>query len=458
MKKRCMAAALSLCLLLSFATSAFAAGIMPLWNTTDKCDPNLVVSSTTAYCSLTVIANSGDAIDATLTLQQENARGSYINVKRWAGLSGTGSLSFSDDHPITAGGTYRLKAEVKVVGSFGDTKVFRRRLAAEEVSYEEKIVEVNGYSFDIIEKVNNDDCTVVRTYENPNFSSKEANVNDVDKAKALLIALGMDEENLDLWSDQSILDVANGESITVNDAYYKVNNYDNSSTKVPEDVAITESTLLNEKQLKDFITKSTANGIEPYGSDIYEDSYIRVYHVASYQGNAQYFFGTDSLWLTMPKDRYSDSLGSCAQRTTFTPKTNSGSHSYDMTTVFDGEVETRKVSSTNFITSGFANSSGWAGAAGVFKLPTDAKDTEGNSIKYTNFRAHYEYKGKMQEEDTPNQNFNSNGTYLHAVKDITVSPNITISNYWSGCIGLSISSVNDVKPYSVLLDEHYTGK
>lgn len=105
--------------------------------------------------------------------------------------------------------------------------------AAEEVSYEEKTVEVNGYSFDILEKVNNYDCTVVRTYENPDFSSKEANINDVDEAKALLIALGMDEENLDLWSDQSILDFANGESITVGAAYYKVNNNDNSATKVP---------------------------------------------------------------------------------------------------------------------------------------------------------------------------------------------------------------------------------
>lgn len=123
MRKRFMALVLALLLVMTAATSAFAAGIMPLWNTTDTCDPKLVVSSTTAYCSLTVIANSGDAIDATLTLQQENARGSYINVKRWADLSGTGSLNFSDDYPINAGGTYRLKAEVEVVGSNGTDNI-----------------------------------------------------------------------------------------------------------------------------------------------------------------------------------------------------------------------------------------------------------------------------------------------------------------------------------------------
>lgn len=124
MKKRCMAAALSLCLLLSFGTAAFAAGIMPLWDTTSECSVELNCSGNNASCSLDVRGISGsDKITATLTLQQENARGSYINVKRWVDLSDTGSLHFSEDYPINAGGTYRLKAEVKVVGSNGTDNI-----------------------------------------------------------------------------------------------------------------------------------------------------------------------------------------------------------------------------------------------------------------------------------------------------------------------------------------------
>ncbi len=124
MKKRYLAVVLTLCLLMSFGTAAFASGIMPLWNSTQDCTVELTCSSNNASCKLDVSGMSAsDKITATVTLQQENARGSYINVQRWAGLTGTGSLHFSEDYPISAGGDYRLKAEVQVVGSNGTDNI-----------------------------------------------------------------------------------------------------------------------------------------------------------------------------------------------------------------------------------------------------------------------------------------------------------------------------------------------
>lgn len=124
MRKRIAAIALSLCLLLAMGSAALAADIMPLWDSCSVCRPYLSVSGNTANCMLDVRAvNGGDRIIATVTLQKENSRGNYTNVKSWSGLSGTGSLHFADSYGVTAGASYRLKAEVKVSGSNGTENI-----------------------------------------------------------------------------------------------------------------------------------------------------------------------------------------------------------------------------------------------------------------------------------------------------------------------------------------------
>ncbi len=79
------------------ATTALAAGIMPLGDNIERCEPSLSIKGNTANCSLYVKAiNSNDKITATVTLQKENSRGNYTNVKSWPGQKGTGWLSFAD--------------------------------------------------------------------------------------------------------------------------------------------------------------------------------------------------------------------------------------------------------------------------------------------------------------------------------------------------------------------------
>lgn len=321
------------------------------------------------------------------------------------------------------------------------------------VPLENTTVEVNGYSFDIQEKVD-EDFTIVRTYVNPDAQLMMVN-DDVGKAKALLIALGMDEESLALWTDETILTVANSEKVTISDSYYEINDNKNTVTQIPADVAIREAEILADEQMDSFIRESInaqENGIEPLKGAPYETSFIRVYHLVSYMGNAKYLFSTDSLWLTMPAFRDYDSLGSCAQLTTATPNTNIGSWSYDMTTVIDGQTENKRVNSTKFVDSGLENNGGWAGAAGVFRLPASTYSNEGNSIKCDNFRAHYEYQGKMNSAGVSNQNFNSKGTYSHTTVRIGFTPSFSIEG---GNIGVDVTPAP--KYYTAWVEENYPG-
>lgn len=106
------------------ATSALAAEIMPLWDKVDRCTPSLIINGDTASCELYVKAmNGNDGITATVTLQKENSRGNYTNVKSRPGLKGTGYLYFADSYTVAGGSNYRLRADVTVSGSSGTESI-----------------------------------------------------------------------------------------------------------------------------------------------------------------------------------------------------------------------------------------------------------------------------------------------------------------------------------------------
>lgn len=124
MKRKLVVCALAVCMVMLLATSALAAGVMPLWDKVLDCTPSLTINGNTAKCELYVKAiNGNDKITATVTLQKENSRGNYTNVKSWPGLKGTGSLSFADSYTVTAGSNYRLRADVTVSGSSGTESI-----------------------------------------------------------------------------------------------------------------------------------------------------------------------------------------------------------------------------------------------------------------------------------------------------------------------------------------------
>lgn len=404
--------ALLLCLAMAFSSVAVASEIMPFCNSNARCAPLLVISENNANCKLDVYA--------------ENCKKEKIIMKK----------------DVCIPTLFLALCLVMAVPTFAADEVTNEPL-------ENTTVEVNGYSFDIQEKVD-ENFTIVRTYVNPDAQLMIIN-DDVDKAKALLIALGMDEEGLELWTDESILAFANSEKATISLACYKLNEEDDTLIQIPKEVSDREvaAVLAIQEQLN--------NDITPYVGNTEISAYIDVYHGAAYQGNTMYTFSTNAHWKTMPRDRGYDSISCASQSTNLDSHTIYGSWSYNQTTVTDGDVKKETIRGTKFVENRIIPFSDGSGVAGIFKLPTDMSGGDGLSIKYDNFNVHYEYKGGIIDYTSP-KNFSSVGTYSHATRKLTAVPSLSAGLSSSGPnAGLSIGLASEWNPqnYTSAIIERY---
>lgn len=248
--------------------------------------------------------------------------------------------------------------------------------------------------------------------------------------------------------------------ISINEVYYKINSEDNSKVPVLKNVAMAESQLIEKARYDDF-KKRINGGYENDDIDLCKANtetydYIRIYHRVSHLGSGKYEFSTDSRWLTMPKIRSYDSLGSCAQDISVTSNSRIGSYTYTMKTILDGEEETKIISSKSLEKSELADNGSWYGAAGVFRLPASAYDGEGSSIVCSDFSAHYEFQGNLKTPSVIPQNFNSKGVYAHSTISLTIAPSISVSGGEYG-IGIDIDLAKNVEHYICLVEEKYNG-
>ena len=118
MKRRKMITVVSLVVVLVFAMSVNSMALLN-WNSTSRCEPYLYVSGNTAYCSLAVEANdSSDSITAYVYLERVYSDGTSDMVTSWTGMTGTGTLYFSENYPVSSG-NYQLRITVIVNGSGG---------------------------------------------------------------------------------------------------------------------------------------------------------------------------------------------------------------------------------------------------------------------------------------------------------------------------------------------------
>jgi len=310
----------------------------------------------------------------------------------------------------------------------------------DNIEISEKNIEVNGYSFNITEEMT-DDASIMRTYVNNTKDITE--LSDVDKGKALLIALGMDEESLELWDDETILSYLNSEHITTSVAYYEVNEKDNITTKLSEEDAVERASFVNQQRMSKRLSDDI---IEPYAvTNPFDNGYIRVYHSAAYQGSGKYIFGTDSLWLSMPYLRGKDGIGSCAQLTAVVPNTESISWNYDEVYNIQGDLTTIRKSGNSCLSTKNDVYGSFTGVAATFNLPNDYRN-EDAGVTCENFRVHFQYIGVVQDESNTNQNFNSIATYSHAKISIGFTPSIAIGKGSFG-IGFSLSGSSSPETY-----------
>ena len=119
MKQKVVSLALVLAMVLSISASANS--VMPLWDNARDCDATLEFSGNTAVCTVDVKGKSGTSrITTAMTLQKQNANGSYGDVVIWGtdltyGQSTTRTETFGN----CASGIYLLTATVYVYDANG---------------------------------------------------------------------------------------------------------------------------------------------------------------------------------------------------------------------------------------------------------------------------------------------------------------------------------------------------
>ena len=142
--------------------------------------------------------------------------------------------------------------------------------------------------------------------------------NDFSEVKALLLELGMDQYAIDNLTDEDLAKYAVSPRSVTSVSYSKVDNNDNV-TYLEEDVAIAEAAIVHNAQ--EVMRQNLANGIQTIDQDTYQDSYMRVFYMVTYNWDESFTFSTDARWLTMPFFRGKDVIGSVAQDCTVTPYT-----------------------------------------------------------------------------------------------------------------------------------------
>lgn len=320
----------------------------------------------------------------------------------------------------------------------------------------EKTVNSNGFSFEIIEQVD-EHGRIIRTFEEASSKTRTTSMTSVAETKALLSALGMHEKFIDNLSDNALANFSNGEHTTIVTVYTRTDE-NNEVTILDEETALREASILKAQQniyRRDLSTKSSTLRVTTE-DDYYRDSYMRVDYAVTYNGQGEYFYSVDAEWLTMPAIRGTDSLGACSMTCTVTPGTQYGYYFYDITNIVNGDVF--EDFEFTLISSNYKNaiSGNWYGSAGYFNLPNDVFGV-GSSVYYDNFCAHFEFEGHKSGYTEPDY-FNTVGSYTHSTIQLILSnPSINIDLSGdldvTASIGLSVNSTTDVR--GVELEIHH---
>ena len=320
--------------------------------------------------------------------------------------------------------------------------------AEPQTSEIEKTISANGYDFTVTEHTA-PDYSVSRTYTK---SMMTRSATTEDETRAMLLALGMNEDEINAIPADTLQDFANGKEVTVVTSYTKRNETANTTVGLPEETALTSAAALSEEQ-ENYILENQQGiatcGEKPNNSTtagVFEDSYMKITHSAINQGNGSYKFTVNATWLTMPFFRGYDSIGSCAMNGTVTPNTSSGKYWYTTKTYYLGKVTSTPSGNITITNKSNAVNGNWYGSAGIFNLPNDPGSSNGTTVLHTDLKAYYEYKGHVSKPKAESY-FNTVGTYSHATVGISFSPSISIDTTGtaSASIGLSLFADKDVR-------------
>ena len=318
------------------------------------------------------------------------------------------------------------------------------------------VVESMGYEFTLHELVGSD-YSVTREYHKAENGDGALSV---EKTRALLYALGMNDTEVNAHSDEELSDIANIETIGITVTYSKENEVTGETVYLPEDIALSGAELnLEQRELhassKDQLIQDAyqdyidiENGIidpvtyEVNSSNPYVDTYMRITVSSSLVSgtSATYKLSTYATWLTMPSFRWKDAVGVSANYCTLVAGSESGYYSYKQALTIEGNTTTSTIR-TNITGSNLKNpvNGNWYGTAGIFNLPNDGYDSSTDSgVECTNLFAYITCK--MLVAQTSTTSFNVVGSYAHSKLSVAFSVGATFAE-GSGGVSLTATGV-----------------
>ncbi len=278
---------------------------------------------------------------------------------------------------------------------------------------------------------------IVRTYVRNENSVKVGNSRVLESetyasTKQLLLALGMEEDNVMQMSNKRLEKYANAKNITSVTTYTK-NDADGNIIVVSEDEAMKEVARagVGARSYPEINNTETASS---------QDAYMRISLFTTYLGNGNYYFSADAKWLNMPSYRSADSFGFALNGHVVNIDSCFAWIEYDripysiLGNKYYHEAEGLLSSSYFYPVSG-----NWGGFAAAFDLKNDW--LMGDS--YANYEVHIEMDTVIEY---PSQalNFNVIATYHHSEKTVNIS-GVSIGLDSSGTVGMSIGIEMDNK-------------
>lgn len=306
-----------------------------------------------------------------------------------------------------------------------------------------------NFEFKLTETSRPSSDSVTLTYNRPdNLTTLPSKT----QTEALLHTLGLEDVFVDRISDSDLLTYAAADQITGSTAFLRLDP-DGSSVVINESEAL-QAEAEYQEILHNMLNATTTAEAEKYEQQLVGlNDYLRIHYLVVSLGNGRYRYGVSSRWLTMPEHRRSDSLGACAQDISIDPDTRSGYYGYTKVeypnTVnevisspsFTIDADPNNPQNTSFIQSPVDGR--WDGSGIIFYLPEDGSRGSSYSVINYDFYAHYEFEADVAYPDN-RVNFNTIGSYDHAVTEIVFSPSLSISydkvTSVSAAVGLSLEN------------------
>ena len=300
------------------------------------------------------------------------------------------------------------------------------------------VVEVDGFAFEITEYVDEYHRTT-RTFER-NFIPFGAEY-DFDMARAILLALGMEEETIAMLHE----DVLHAVATTTLIAYsfsYSISNADGVSRYVSAEEADSYANM--QEYYRELYRNNVAlnqAGIEAFrvsNPSAFDNGVVRVEQMTARNGSSQdYTLTVAAHWRTLPSriGNMTGSVGSSSNRTTFLSHIG-GEINYSSTV--NGVPQNLGIIRLNSSHLRADFRSGYVGAGAVFNLPFPVSAPAHNMfIETRNFRVIHSHTVRFAGPDS----FNIMGTASQSVT--TFSPSVGLSLGISGpslSLGLGVGT------------------